>query len=111
MSIEVALLPGQVVSLIPAGTALTQVNGDSFALPGLACQLSWQTVYASTPDAVSVKIQVSLNNTDWVTLDTTTVVTGDVKTLIISAPFVRARIESATSGTTVTVLAIAKIVY
>lgn len=111
MAIEVALSPGQVVSLIPALTTLAQANGDSFALPGLACQLSWQTIFATTPDAVSIKIQGSLDNTNWVTLDTSTVVTGDLKTLIISAPFIRAQIESATNGSTVMVLGIAKIVY
>lgn len=87
---------------------LSAGNGTPFALLANACQVTWQTIFGSTPSAVSVSIQTSLDGTTWSTVDTSTVTAGAVRSFVTSAIFIRAVINSATGGTTVTVSIVAK---
>lgn len=93
--------------------ALTVGNSSSFALPARTVVLTWQIVLPVAPNAISVVLQVSMDNTNWTTIDTSTATGGEVRTVEIptSAAFIRTRVDSLTigSGTTITTTVIGKV--
>lgn len=88
-------------------------NSSSFALPARTVVLTWQLVYGAAPDAISVILQVSIDNTVWTTIDTSTAVGGETRTIEVptSALFIRTRIDSLTkgTGTTLTTTVVGKV--
>lgn len=105
---SVTLVAG-IPSLSFDAAAITVGNGTSFGLSSEANQITWQSSFAAAPDAISLVIQTSNDGTNWNTSDTSTSVTGEIRTFATSANHIRARIASATagsgSGLTVTIIA------
>lgn len=83
-------------------------TGTPFALPYLATQVQWTSLFGSNPSAVSISIQTSLDNSVWNTVVTTTTTTGATGNFLTSALFIRAKINSITDGGDVTVELVAK---
>ena len=71
--------------------------GIPYALPE-ANLVSWQTIFASAPGAVSVQLQGSIDGITWVTIDSSTVVGGELRTIQTGAKFLRAFFTSQTGG-------------
>lgn len=86
-----------VVATVGAGTA--------FGVPAIAAQTTWQTVFGTAPTSCTIQLQISMDNTNWSTVDTSTSTTGEARTVQFNAPLVRANINAIVGGTTVTVLA------
>ena len=84
--------------------------GLTFGLPVRACVLAWQTSFGVAPAAVSITIEVSLDNVAWTVIDTSTAVGGEVRTIDTptAAIFVRANVGTNTGSPAVTVTIIAK---
>jgi hypothetical protein len=65
----------------------------------------WQTVFGTAPTAVNMVLQGAINDVDaeYQTLDTTTVVGGEARTVAnVQARFLRVRFVSSTGGTGLT---------
>lgn len=93
------------------GAAETQV-GETRALPARSCTLSWQTIFDDDPDAVNITLEVSIDGVVWDVIDTTTEVSGELKSVnATAAPFVRGQVNSITAGsaTTIQIKIIAKV--
>lgn len=98
----------QVVNSINVGTpalsysAATIVvgNGTTFAVPGrIATITTWQSSFTTAPTSLTLLLQGSLDNVSWFTLDTSTVVTGSLRTIGPNAvKFVRCRVDILTVG-------------
>ena len=79
--------------------------GVAFAIPysKQGIDLAYQLVYTGGPSAVSVALQVSMDNSNWVTVDASTVTAGEyVNVTGIVALLVRLYHTSRTGGTKVT---------
>lgn len=96
-------------------TILNAITGtgasDTFALPSRLVALAWQTSFDVAPAAVSITIQVSLDGLSWTTIDTSTAVGGETRTIASStaARFVRANVGTNTGNRAVTLTLIAKV--
>lgn len=112
MTYVTSMLIAKTLTLFDA-FALAQGNSSSFALPARTVVLTWQTVLAVAPGAITVLLQVSMDNLNWTTIDTSTSTAGEVRTVSAptSASFIRARISALTigSGTTLTTTVIGKV--
>lgn len=73
------------------GTAFTAPPGGDAAL------VTWVTSYSAPPASVTMLLQASLDNSTWFTLDSSTAVGGELRSIISSASFFRCNI-SAVSG-------------
>lgn len=85
-------------------------TGNIFALPVVATQFTWQASFLGTPSAVSLQILTSLDGINFVLADSSTNTAGEAKTVLSSAAFIQARIDTITPGpcTLVTVNVIAE---
>ena|SRR5438093_8090582 len=94
--------------LLDALVSTSDTKGASFALPSSSSKkmLTWQTYFATTaPGAVSIQLQVALEDTDalYSVLDTSTSVDGETRSVDPqSALFVRARQVSRTGASSYT---------
>jgi hypothetical protein len=90
-----------------AGTGDTTV----YALPARSCVLAWQTSFDTAPSGVSITIQVSIDGTNFTTLDTSTATAGEVRTIstVTSALFIKANVGTNTGNKKVTITLIAKV--
>jgi len=86
-------------SSIDSTTIATQ-TGTAYALPSPAAQLAWQVVITGTPVSITILLEGSLDNTTWFTLDSTSVVTGALRSINTPVAFVRARVSAISAGTT-----------
>lgn len=95
-------------------TLINAVNvtgaGSTFALPNNLVSLVWQTAFDTAPSGVSITLEVSLDNVNWTTIDTSTATIGEVRTITnsTSAAFIRANVGTNTGNKHVTVTLIAK---
>jgi len=65
----------------------------------------WQTIFGTNPTAVNIVLQAAMADVDaeYQTLDTTTVTTGEARTVTgVQAKFLRIRFVSSTGGTGLT---------
>jgi hypothetical protein len=107
-----SLLPGDVgfsfnAEAFPAnGTA-----GSQFAIPepaGIADQahaVRWQTIFGTNPTAVSISLQGAAADVaaEYSTLDTSTAITGEARTLVgVRARFLRVVVNTSTGGASLT---------
>jgi hypothetical protein len=85
-------------------------TGNIFALPVVATQFTWQTSFTGTPTAIAIQILTSLDGTNFVLAASSTSTAGESKTVLSSAAFIQARIDTVTPGpcTLVTVSVIAE---
>lgn len=86
-------------------------SGSQFALPSYTglpdsgTAVRWQTVFGTAPTAVNMVLQGAINDVDaeYQTLDTTTLTTGEARTVAnVQARFLRVRFVSSTGGTGLT---------
>jgi len=97
------VLLSNVLALLNA-VAAAVAPGSTFALPSRATQVTWQTVYGTAPASITIQLQISMDGTNWSTVDSSTNVNGEAKTVQFNAPFVRGNISAITGGTTVSLL-------
>jgi hypothetical protein len=98
--------------------------GTQFALPSYTgisdggTAVRWQTIFGTTPSAVSIVLQAAMNDVDaeYQTIDTTAVTTGEGRSIpnnasatvapstgTVQAKFLRAKVISSTGGSGLTV--------
>lgn len=108
MATTISLPLGVPVALLTAATAVTP--GVAYALPARAAILAWQTSYNVNPSAITVLLQVSIDGVVWTTLDTSTAVAGETRTITTptAALFVRANPTANVDPKQVTVTIVAK---
>jgi hypothetical protein len=107
-----SLSPGDVALAFnnesPAGGQASQ----QFAVPSYSGfpengrTIRWQTIYGSSPSAVSMVLQTAMSDTDsqYTTLDTSSATGGEARTVTgVRANFVRAKVSSITGGSGITV--------
>lgn len=85
--------------------------GSQFAIPAYAGRsdagnaVRWQTIFGTTPTAVSLSLQGAMADVDseYQTIDTTTNTAGEARTVSgVQAKFLRIKFTSATGGTGLT---------
>lgn len=95
-----------------SATSTGAVTGTTFALPsGAAAVVSWQIIHSPAPSAFSASLQASLDGTNFNTIDTSTTLTGEVRTIATQGAwkFLRINQNSRTGGTTTTgILSVAR---
>lgn len=94
--------------LFDAVAVSAPLNGTEKALPANSTILSWQTFYGTAPASITMQLQASEDDVNWATIDSSTNTAGELKTVNVAAPFIRARINAVTGGTTASVLVNAK---
>ncbi len=83
---------------IAAAAMLAATAGTAFAVPSNCSGFTWQTKFDTDPDAIALQLQISLDNSNWSDLDTSTAVAGEVKFVAGYTKFVRGRINTITIG-------------
>lgn len=74
-------------------------TGTVFALPARAGSLQWQTFFGTNPASIACDLEFSLDNIHWDAVDTTTVITGEIRTFAtVGGAFVRGNITAITGG-------------
>jgi hypothetical protein len=90
-----------------AGQASQQFALPSYAgFPEDGRTIRWQTIFGTSPSAVSVVLQTAMIDAEaqYATIDTSTVTTGEARSVSgVRANFVRAKVSSITGGSGVTV--------
>jgi len=85
--------------------------GSQFAIPGYAGQpdtgttVRWQTIFGTSPTAVSLSLQGAMADVDseYQTIDTTTMTAGEARTVTgVQAKFLRIKFTSSTGGSGLT---------
>jgi hypothetical protein len=108
----ISLAPGDVGfsfnnEAFPGGAqAGSQFAISSFAgQPDVGTAVRWQTIFGGAPTAVNLVLQAAMADVDaeYQTLDTTTVVGGEARTVSgVQAKFLRVKFVSATGGSGLT---------
>ena len=79
-------------------SSLIFTDGIEFTLPAYPVEVTWQSIYGTTPAIADIVVQVSLNGEDWTTVDESTAVAGEIRTFKTSASFIRAAMLDVTEG-------------
>jgi len=79
MSQVYTLRPGIAETSLAAITATA--NGLTFAIPYMkkGIDIAWQTTFTGIPTSVSTTLQVSMDNSNWATVDTGTNTSGEYR--------------------------------
>lgn len=88
--------------------AITPGNGLSLSLPTVSTQVTWLVTFAVAPDSITLQIQTSLDNINWVAAATSNSVSTNGGTINTSARFIRCSITAAVNGSGITCSLIAK---
>ena len=103
MSTIEMLLHGVPVKPFDVATAATGVS-STYALPARAGSIVWQTFFGTNPATVQVDFEASLDGTHWDAIDSSTTVTGEVRTFAtVGGVFFRINIVAITGGVGVSV--------
>ena len=100
--------PSSPTALLPAASSTGAGASFGNALTpggaGVLQNFTWQTVVTGGPASVSVTLEGSLDGTNWVTLDTSTNTSGEIRG-VSGKPvtFLRANLGTLTGGTAPTV--------
>jgi hypothetical protein len=90
-----------------SGQASQQFALPNYAgMPNNARTIAWQTVYGTSPSAISVTLQTAMVDADaeYATIDTSTATGGEARTVTnVRGNFLRAKVSSITGGSGVTV--------
>ncbi len=92
-----------------ASTTGSNTTSQTYAMPARLCNLAWQYAFTTNPSAVTMVLQGSLDGTNWQTLDSTTITTGQLR--VVTGPavnFVRISQGAITAGAGQTVLLTAR---
>ena len=83
----------------------------TFGLPTRLTLLSYQTSFNVAPAVIDIDIDISIDGINWTTIDTTTAVGGEVRTITnpTAALFVRANVITNTGNRQVTLTLVAKV--
>ena len=95
---------GDSVATFDEFSSLILTDGVEFTLPARAVEITWQTIFGSVPSTVDIVLQVSLDGSNWATIDTTTNVNGEIRSKKTSARFVRGAMLNISEGIITTVL-------
>ena len=87
------------VKSLDAVTPTAGLNGEAFAVPSNNGGFAWSTGFAAAVNAIDVALQISMDNSLWTDLDSSTTVGGEARYVAGSAKFVRGRVETVTIGT------------
>ena len=84
---------------------------DTIALPTRLALLTWQTSFDVAPAVIDIDIDISLDGVIWTTIDTSTNVSGEVRTITnpSAAVFIRANVNTNTGNRQVTLILIGKV--
>lgn len=99
---------GNVLNSFNNVAAATTAVATTIEIPSRATVITWQHLFSTNPASVTVNLLGSLDGTNFVTLDSSTVTTGAVRTITSAAPIVKAQIGAISGTTNVTVMVIAK---
>ncbi|SRR6266516_2540427 len=107
----VALSRATPEKIIDTLTTTADTIGSSYAIPSRirigSRGISWQTIIPGSASAVSVQLQVAMNDTssEYAVIDTSSVAAGELRILPpeVNARFIRARQVSRTGGDSLTV--------
>jgi len=95
--------------LLDAATPIAALESDHYALPDRSTTLTWQTFFGTNPASCTFKLWGSLDGVTFVIIDTSTVITGDLKTVVTNVKFVYVELDAVTgSPDDVSVLLVAK---
>ncbi|KKN07288.1 hypothetical protein LCGC14_1068610 [marine sediment metagenome] len=89
---------GEPVKSLDAATPSNALNGTAYAVPSNNVGFAWSTGFLVAVDAIDVALQISMDNSVWTDLDSSTVITGEARYKDGSAKFVRGRVETVTIG-------------
>lgn len=103
-----SLQPGVTVSSLSANAGGAGTNGTAFATIPQASILTWQVSFSSAPGSDTILLQGSFDNSTYLTLDTSTAVAGEIRTIQTAVPFVRCNINAKSGGGTTTCQLISK---
>ena len=107
-----SIFPGDVALAFNSEAPAAGQASQQFAIPNYAGfpengrTIRWQTIYGTAPSAVSIVLQTAMSDSDaqYSTIDTTTAVAGEARTVTgVRANFVRAKVSSITGGSGVIV--------
>lgn len=60
--------------------------------------VAWQTIFSAAPDSITVLLQASLDGINWFTIDTSTSVTGEIRSVSGSYKFLRINNSAVANG-------------
>jgi hypothetical protein len=107
-----AIFPGDVALAFNSESPAAGQASQQFALPSYAGfpengrTVRWQTIYGTTPSAVSVVLQTAMSDADaqYTTIDTSTATAGEARTVTgVRGNFIRVKVTSITGGSGVIV--------
>src|SRR3990167_50028 len=99
---------GETIILFDAEASEGGVFSDVVVLPSTNCQITWQTSYGTVPAIANVQLQISVDGLHFNTIDTTTNVSGEIRTFVTAAKFARALFGVMTDGIDTTVKLVVK---
>ena len=67
--------------------------------------IAWQTVFSAPVGSITVLLEASLNGSDWFTIDTSTSISGEIRTISGSYRFLRINNSAVTVGAGITLTA------
>jgi hypothetical protein len=104
--------PGDVALVFNNESPTAGQSSQQFALPSYAGfadngrTIRWQTIYGSSPSAVSIVLQTAIVDADaqYTTVDASSATAGEARTVTdVRGKFFRAKVSSITGGSGVTV--------
>jgi hypothetical protein len=98
-----------VVTSLNSSAGGASTAGTAFATPGNpASMITWTTAFASAPASVTILLQGSLDSSTYYTLDTSTNVNGEIRSITTAAKFFRCFISAKSGGGNTTCSAVTK---
>lgn len=107
-----SIFPGDVALAFNSESPAAAQASQQFALPSYAGfpengrSIRWQTIYGTSPSAVSIVLQTAMIDSDsqYTTIDTSAATGGEARTVAaVRGNFVRAKVSSITGGSGVIV--------
>jgi hypothetical protein len=103
-----ALQLGQTVTVYSAASTTGTTSGV-YAMPARLCNLTWQYFFTTNPSAITWNVQASNDGVNFATVDSTTITTGQVRTITgLAANFIRINQGAITGGGGQSVLLVAR---
>lgn len=97
--------PAHTTSITLLNAVTSTGAGTSYWIGFLPSNHTWQTIFTGTASAVDVKLQGSIDDSNWFDLDTNTSTTSGVMRHVVNKPvnYIRGYLTTFTNGTTMTV--------
>jgi hypothetical protein len=102
-----SIFPGDVALAFNSEAPAAGQASQQFALPSYAGfpengrTIRWQTIYGTSPSAVSIVLQTAMSDAEaqYTTIDTSSATAGEARTVTgVRGNFVRAKVSSITGG-------------